>query len=149
MFTIHSDLAPDEAMMHIQTYMNSQQKNWTLAHKDKSSLTFTRTSKPNVLGVILLLFLWVLPGLLYLVFGWRKETCNIFVRKTKEGSKIVFEAGLMTKTYGKALAKQLSKYADDVEVEDETFIWSGDISVVALVGVVCLILAILALITLY
>lgn len=123
MFIIKTDLQPSEALQHIQSVMNAQNKGWTLTHKDNTSITFTRTGKPNILATILLLFLWVLPGILYLIFAWRKETANFFIGEREDSTAITVEAGMQTPVYGKLLAKRLCKVTEHVVTENRESIW--------------------------
>lgn len=114
MYVIHTTLDHDEAVMHVQSYMGQQW--WTLTHKDAKSLTFNRTKKPGILILILLLLLWVFPGILYLIFAWKKQTCNVFIGRSDNKTKITFEAGVNSKYYGRSLAQYLSHFDPKLDV---------------------------------
>jgi len=110
MYNIAISLPIDETIMHVKAWAN-QSNGWVLAASDEKSMSYTRTIKPNIFGVIALMFLWVLPGVLYLIFGWKKETCNLFFKKAgKHNTQVLLESGINTDDYGRYLKEYLSQF---------------------------------------
>jgi uncharacterized protein YxeA len=106
MQTFYPEHDPDDCVMMIQSFMN-QQGGWVLSHKDEKSMIYTRTRKPRILITILLLFIWIVPGVLYLIFAWGKDTCSIYVKEHEKGSKVTVDAGKLTSTLSNQIAKHL------------------------------------------
>lgn len=104
MFTFQTKLDPEEAMMHVQSYMTRSQ-GYVLTHRDQTTLTFEKTKKPSALAFLILLLLFVIPAILYLVLAWGKSTCSVFFKKEKEGTKVMVDGG-----FGRSIVKHLVKY---------------------------------------
>ena len=116
MYSITTTLPLDEVTMHIKAWMNKHQ-GWTLNASDEKSMSFNRTRKPDVIVTIFLLLLWVFPGILYLIFGWRKETCNFFFSRQEKKIQVLLESGRnTTNSNGKSLAAYLSSFDPALEV---------------------------------
>ncbi len=94
--------------MHVKTWMNGE-GGWTLAFADQTSMTYNRTQAPKADAVIIMLLLGILPGLLYLLFGWSKETRNIYLKARKQKVVITVEAGRSTAIAGKNLVTYFSR----------------------------------------
>ncbi len=108
-YVISTALPLEDAKQHVKTWRNLV-AGWVLTASDTQSLTFTRTVKPNIGLTILLLLLWVFPGVLYLIFGWRKESCNIYFKQDKEKTTVTVESGGTTKSTGRNLQRFLSQH---------------------------------------
>jgi len=119
MITIETSLDTDEAMMCIQPYMAKQR--WTLAHKDEFTMTFTRTIKPDVIVTIILLGFFILPGVLHLIYGWRKKQCLILIKR-KDNKTVIKIDGDLDRGMCSAIAKKVKgkmEKTKEVKVFDE------------------------------
>ena len=103
MYVFSTTLDLDEAQMHVQSYM-TQQCGYVLAHRDGNTLTFTKTKQPSALTFFILLFLFILPALLYLILAWGKQTCSAYFKKEKDGTKVTLE-GISARPVIQRLAK--------------------------------------------
>ena len=138
MYTIHTQLEPDEARMYVQSYFTKNQ--WQLAHRDGNALTFTRTIKPKPLAAIVLLCLWVIPGILYLVLSWKKQSCNVFMKKEKDGAKVTVDGSGGSTGLGKSLLRFLAAHDQSLATVPDAIpsFWEGDKPLYAFIGVAIL-----------
>jgi hypothetical protein len=112
-YIITTALPLEDPRQHVKTWRNLV-PGWVLTTSDAQSLTFTRTVKPSIALTILLLLLWVFPGVLYLIFGWRKESCNIYFKQDKGKTTVTVEADGTTKSPGRSLQRFLSQHDSSV-----------------------------------
>lgn len=63
-------------------------KDFSVISRSESSVTFQNHQKPNDLGVLLLLLFFILPGLLYMLFGGKDVQVTLFVTPVEGGSRV-------------------------------------------------------------
>lgn len=150
MYTFTTSLDLDDSKMHIQSYMQKRTKSqWVLSHKDEQSLTFQRTQKPSILTFFVLLFFFVLPAILYLIFSWKKQSCSFFLKKAGKGTQITVEAGIQSKGRGKALLRHFAQYDESLALLPDAKLSFFDSNTplyifFGVLGVVLILIAILA-----
>ena len=108
-YVIATALPIEDARQHVKTWRNVV-PGWVLAASDAQSLTFTHTVKPSIALTIVLFLLWVFPGVLYLIFGWRKESCNVYFKQEKGKTTISVESSGTTKPTGRSLQRYLANH---------------------------------------
>lgn len=116
MYTITTNMPVDEAVMHAKAWVN-RSAGWVLATENEKSLSYTRTKKPNIIILILLLFVWVLPGVLYLIFSWGKDSRNLFFKSVGKGkTQITLEAGSKTEQDAPYMVQYFSQFDSDLVI---------------------------------
>lgn len=79
-----SSVAPAEAIrLAVQTYTMS---GWSVTSNTGDNVTFVKATKGSCLVAILLFFLGIIPGILYMVFRGRTMTANVHVLPGPTGS---------------------------------------------------------------
>jgi hypothetical protein len=149
MYSIDTHLDLDESAMHIQSFMNRNGTQWIITHKDKNTLSFIRTQKPSILAFLILLMFFVLPAILYLIFAWKKQTCNYFLKKVEKDTRIMVDAGINTQGRGRSLQRYLAQFDDSVAALPTTKLtfWESNKPMYIFfgtIGVVLVMIAILA-----
>lgn len=104
----HLDL--DDSKMHVKSWIN-RWPGWSLTSVEERAFVFTRTVTPNMGTAIMLLLLGIIPGLLYLLTGARKQTINVYFKPAKKNdTELLVEAGRETGRWGPSLLQYLAAF---------------------------------------
>lgn len=96
---------PEERKEILEAVIVEQQKNgWTVTNQTDTNCQLTKPKKPRTCLIVLLIFLFVIPGLLYLIFT--KGNMTLFVEVDEEG-KVIFTSKDLS-PYQLAEAQKLS-----------------------------------------
>ena len=84
---IETGLPPSEALEQAVEHMT--QRGGALENRTHNTVTFTRYQGADVTTGILLMFVFILPGILYLALGGKTVRLSIAVYPQEEGSRLV------------------------------------------------------------